>query len=144
MPTPKQPPAEVERYHLNRLEAEFTQGMDCICQFLAPRRALAPEEIMTIINRLQTMDEDMNRYQPVCQHLTQAGHNRLALRVGQMQNDLRGALTVYVRMYHNALAYQQFAEQIWHQGTEEETDTVVDTGLPGQVRIKAAMTLASN
>lgn len=143
MPTPRQPPADVERFHLNKLEAEFSHGMDCICQFLAPRRALTPEEIMTIIHRLQTMDEEMNRYQPVWQHLNQSGLNKLAFRIGQMQNDIRGALTVYVRMYHNAIAYQQHAERGWLGGTEEDTDTVVDTGLTCQ-RMQAAMTLASN
>jgi hypothetical protein len=125
VPTPQQPHADVEGFHLSKVEAEFKQGMDCICQFLVPRRALTPEELVTIMNHLQALDNSLCRYHATCQQLGQPVFNELALRIGRMQNDLRGAITVYARMYHSALGNQRYLEQIWRQDSNERAQTVI-------------------
>jgi len=125
VPTPQQQPADVEQFHLNKVEAEFKQGMDCICQFLVPRRALTAEELVTIMSHLQTLDDSLCRYQSICQQPGQPSLNGLAFRIGQMQNDLRGAMTVYARMYHSALGNQRYVDQIWRQDSNEKAQTAL-------------------
>jgi hypothetical protein len=116
--------AQVERFHLDKLEDECKRDRDSIGRLRLP---MTPGDLQRVIDFLQARSRYLDAYQPLLRELTQAGHTALALYVSQEQNDLRSAIGTYTQMYHDAVREQARRQVIQQEANQEATRLLMES-----------------
>ena len=116
--------AQVECFHVNKLEDEWKRDRDSIGRLRLP---LTPGDLQRVLESLQARSRYLDGYQPLLRELSQAGHTALALCIGQQQNDLRSAIAVYAQMYHDAVREQGRRQLIQQEANQEATRLLMET-----------------